>query len=172
MLDTVRIRVFVFILGPEWYGIFGASANTNIMEYENFDIRYIGQYSITNVLNVVIKYMWQRYVMAAGNATNFIPNISVLTSKHFTYYQINNGLPSAGQTMWLHHFKSLVQAFFPALNNSFNIGTYWRTYVLIGYISATCRYRPIISANRYISLAHTDVKTVLLWLEKMLGLVI
>ncbi len=62
--------------------------------------------------------------MEAGNATNFIPNISALTSKHFTYNCINNGLPSAGQTMRLHHFESLVQAFFPALNKNFNIRAY------------------------------------------------
>ncbi len=30
---------------------------------------------------------------------NFIPNIRPLNSKHFTYYLLNNGPPSAGQTM-------------------------------------------------------------------------
>ncbi len=59
--------------------------------------------------------------MEAENPTNFIPNIRVLTRKHFTYYQLNNISPSAGQTMLLHHSKSLIQAFFPALNNSFSI---------------------------------------------------
>ncbi len=37
--------------------------------------------------------------MEAGNPTNFIPNISALTSKRLTYYQLNDGPPSAGQTM-------------------------------------------------------------------------
>ncbi len=50
---------------------------------KTLDIQYIGQYSITNILNVVNKHVEQRYVMEAGNPTNFIPNISVLTSKHF-----------------------------------------------------------------------------------------
>ncbi len=54
--------------------------------------------------------------MEAGNPTKFISNVSILTSKPFTDYTI---------------FKSLVQAFFPALNNSFNIGTYQRTYMPI-----------------------------------------
>ncbi len=58
------------------------------------------------------KCVWQRYVMEAGYLTNFIPNISALNSKHFSYYQLNNGPPSTGQTTWLHHFKLLVQAFF------------------------------------------------------------
>ncbi len=34
--------------------------------------------------------------------------------KRFTYLLFDNRLPSAGQTMSLHHFKSLVQAFFLA----------------------------------------------------------
>ncbi len=46
-----------------------------------------------NILNVVIKYVWQRYMMEAGYLTNFIPNISALNSKHF-----NNKTPSTGQT--------------------------------------------------------------------------
>ncbi len=37
--------------------------------------------------------------MEAGNLTNFIPNISALNNKHFTYYQLNKGLPSTGLTM-------------------------------------------------------------------------
>ncbi len=60
--------------------------------------------------------------------TNFISNICALNSKHFTYLLLTNGPPSAGQTMKLHHLKSQVQAFYPALKNSFNIGAYWRTY--------------------------------------------
>ncbi len=59
--------------------------------------------------------------------TNFIPNISEQNSKEFTYELLNNGTPSAGQTMYLHHTKSLVQAFFLALKNNFNIGAYQRT---------------------------------------------
>ncbi len=75
--------------------------------------------------------MWQRHVLETGYPTNFIPNIIAPNSKHFTNYQLNNGLPSAGQIMWLHHFKSLVQVFFSTLKNSFNIGTYQRTNMLI-----------------------------------------
>ncbi len=32
-------------------------------------------------MNMVIKYMWQRYVTEVGYLTNFIPNISALNSK-------------------------------------------------------------------------------------------
>ncbi len=42
---------------PDRYGIFGADAHTNIRGWENSDIWYIDRYSITNILNVVIKYM-------------------------------------------------------------------------------------------------------------------
>ncbi len=72
--------------------------------------------------------------MEAGYPTNFIPNISAPNSKHFTYYQLNKELPSAGQIMWLNHFKSLVQVFFTALKkkkNSFNNSTYRTTNMLI-----------------------------------------
>ncbi len=37
--------------------------------------------------------------MKAGYLTNFIPNIGALNNKHFTYFQSNNGMPSAGQTV-------------------------------------------------------------------------
>ncbi len=50
-------------------------------------------------MNVVIKYVSQRYVMEAGYLTNFIPNIIALISKHLSYYQLNKGLPSDGQIM-------------------------------------------------------------------------
>ncbi len=46
-----------------------------------------------------------------------MPNINALNSKYFTYYQLNNGLPSAGQIKWLNHFRSLVQVLFSALKN-------------------------------------------------------
>ncbi len=65
--------------------------------------------------------------MEAGYLTNFIPNITAPNSKHFTFYQLNKGLPSAGQSTWLHNLKSRVQVFFSALKNVFNIGTYQRT---------------------------------------------
>ncbi len=35
--------------------------------------------------------------MEAGYLTNFIPNLIAPNSKHFTYYQLNKGPPSAGQ---------------------------------------------------------------------------
>ncbi len=50
------------------------------------------------------------YVMEAGYLTflrNFMPNISALSSKHCTYYVINNG-----QTTELHCFK-LAHFFWP-----------------------------------------------------------
>ncbi len=59
--------------------------------------------------------------MEAGYLTNFIPNIIALNSKRFTYYQLNEGPPSAGQITRLFHFKSLVHVFFSAFKNSFNI---------------------------------------------------
>ncbi len=102
--------------GPDRYGIFGADANNDIREQENSDI---GQYSIYNILNVVIKFVWHRYVMEEGYLTNFIPNIIVPNSKHFAYYQLNTGLPSVGQITWLHHFKLLGQVFFSALKKQF-----------------------------------------------------
>ncbi len=77
----------------------------------------------------VIFWMWlsntvcvTSYVMEAGYLTNFIANIIAPNSKHFTYYQLNKG-----QIRWLHHFRLLVQVFFSALKNNFNIGTYWKT---------------------------------------------
>ncbi len=59
--------------------------------------------------------------------TNFISNICALNSKHLLY----NKSPSAGQTTKLHNFISLVQAFFLALKNSFNVSAYQRTYTQI-----------------------------------------
>ncbi len=47
----------LYKIGPDQYGIFGADANTNIRKYENSNSLYIGWYSITNVVNVVIKYV-------------------------------------------------------------------------------------------------------------------
>ncbi len=44
--------------------------------------------------------------MEAGYLSNFIPNIIASNSKHFTYYQLYEGLTSAGQIMQLHHFES------------------------------------------------------------------
>ncbi len=57
--------------------------------------------------------------MDAGYQTNFIPNIIAPNSKHFTYYQLNKGPPSAVQITWLHHFKSLVQVFYSGLRKQF-----------------------------------------------------
>ncbi len=48
--------------------------------------------------------------------TNFIPDISEPNSKRFIYKLLNDRLPSAGQATQLYHLKSLVQAFFTALN--------------------------------------------------------
>ncbi len=45
-----------------------------------------------NILNVAVKYSWQRYVMEAGCLTSFIPNISALNSKHFTYEIMDHAL--------------------------------------------------------------------------------
>ncbi len=66
----------------------------------HYDTRYISQFSIYYVLNVVTKDLCQRFVMKAGYLTKFIPNISALTSKHFIiiYFLLNNGPPSARQT--------------------------------------------------------------------------
>ncbi len=44
-------------IGPNQYGNSGADAVNNIKEKENSDIRYVSQYSIYNILNVVIKYV-------------------------------------------------------------------------------------------------------------------
>ncbi len=85
-----------------------------------------------------------------------------LNSKHFTYYHLNNGPPSAGQTARLHHFKLVVQAFFHTLKNFFNIDAYQRTYTNID-ISAIGQYQPVILANRYISRALTG--TINKWLN-------
>ncbi len=81
------------------------------------------------------------YVIEAGYLSNLTPNIIAPNSKHFVYYHLNKEPPSAGQFMWLQHFKSLVQVFFSALKNSFNIGTCRRTNMLI----------PIYICNRPIS---------------------
>ncbi len=77
-----------YVVGPDQYGIFRAHADTvtDIKEYENSDIQYICLYSIYNILDEVIKYVWQRYVMEAGFLANFILNIRALNSKHFSYY--------------------------------------------------------------------------------------
>ncbi len=40
-----------------------------------------------------------------GKISNKVPKICALNSKHVIFYQLNNGPPSAGQTMRLHHFK-------------------------------------------------------------------
>ncbi len=50
-----------FLLGPKRYGILVTDADTDIRGYENSDIRYIDRYSIYDILNVVIKYVRQRY---------------------------------------------------------------------------------------------------------------
>ncbi len=76
-LDTDKGSTNMGFLGP---------MPVTIREWENSNIQYIKQNSIYNILNVVVKYMWQRYVMEAGYLTNFIPN-----SKRFTYYQIKQG---------------------------------------------------------------------------------
>ncbi len=80
------------------------------------------------ILNVVIQYMQQGYIMEAGYLTNFISNIGALNSQCFIYYPLNNGPPSAGQTTRSHSFKFLVEALFQALKRSFNIVIYGRTY--------------------------------------------
>ncbi len=90
--------------------------------------------------------------MEVGNPTNFIPNISELTSEHFTYDQLNDGPPSAGQITWLHHFKSLVQVFFSSLKNNFNIGTSENNYANTN-IAAIGQYQLVISGNQYIGQA-------------------
>ncbi len=58
-------------LGPDWYVIFRADADTDIREQESSNICYIGSYYvyISRQLNVVVKYLWQRYVMEAGCLT-------------------------------------------------------------------------------------------------------
>ncbi len=45
---------------------------------------------ISHISNVVI---------FVTKITNFIPNMSTLNGEHFPYYQLNYGLPSAGQTV-------------------------------------------------------------------------
>ncbi len=67
-------------------------------------------------LNIVSKYLWQSDGGRISDILrNFIPDSHALNSEHFTYWLLNKRLPSAGQTMWLHHSKSLIQAFFAAL---------------------------------------------------------
>ncbi len=82
--------------------------------------------------------------MEAGNLTNFIPNISAQTSKFFIYCQLNNGLPSAGQTMWLYNFKSQVKHFFQP----------WKMVLILAligeHIHQIGQYQTIISANWYV----------------------
>ncbi len=98
-------------LGPDWYGIFGTDADTDV-KGGKIPISNISADILINILNVVIKYVWQRYVMKARYLMNFITNIIALNSKHFTYFQSNNGPLSAGQTSGLHLFTLLVQAIF------------------------------------------------------------
>ncbi len=69
-----------FLGGPVHCGILVADVDTENKEQENFDIRHIGQCSMYSILNVVIKYEWQRKVMRAGYLRNFIPNIFALNS--------------------------------------------------------------------------------------------
>ncbi len=81
---------------PDRYGIFGANADNNNRKKENSDIRYIGQYSI--------QYAECGYqicvskICNGGRMSNKLnPNIIVEKSKHFRFYQLIKGLPSAGQ---------------------------------------------------------------------------
>ncbi len=93
---------------------------------------------------MVIKYVWQRYVMEAEHLTNLIPNITSPNS------ELNKGPLSPGQITWIHHCKSLVPVFFSALKNSFKIGTYRRINLPIPIytdISAIGWYEPIISVS-------------------------
>ncbi len=56
----VLLTVFKgLMLAPYQYGIFGANTDTRETRYkqENSNIRYISQYSLYNILNVVIKYI-------------------------------------------------------------------------------------------------------------------
>ncbi len=47
-----------------------------------------------------------------GRISHILTNISALNSKHFTYSLLNKRQPSAGQTMQLLDFKSVVKALF------------------------------------------------------------
>ncbi len=47
--------------------------------------------------------------MEARNPTNLAPNVRVPTNKHLTDYQLNNGPPSAGQTVRGRKSLQLVQ---------------------------------------------------------------
>ncbi len=61
---------------------------------------------------------------------------------------------SARQIRYLHHFKSLVHAFFPALKNSVNISTCERTNTsILIFISGTDQYQLTTLENQYIGQA-------------------
>ncbi len=78
---------------------------------------------------------------------NFIPNISALNSKRRLSIP-NYGTPSAGRTTKLHHFKSLVQAFFSSLYRFIFTHILENTYTDTD-VSTIGQYRLIILANIY-----------------------
>ncbi len=107
----------VFLKWSSWCGIFGPMPIPLLQS-----LRIPISNTSADILCIIFwmwlsKYMWQTYVMEAGYPTNFFSNHQCKKSVQ------KNGPPSAGQTMWLHHFKSPVQAFFPAVKSSFNFGT-------------------------------------------------
>ncbi len=128
-------------------GIFGADAD--IREQENYDIRYICWYNRCTILTECGYEILVTKLCNGGRKsyiwTNFIPNISAMNSKQFTFWLLNNEPPSAGQTLKLNNVKSLVSVFFPAFRESFNISSYHRTYKDINkcvrsqYWSTCCR---------------------------------
>ncbi len=79
----VQILTAAHRIVPDWYGISGADADTDIREKENSGSWYFHWYSIY-ILKEILKYVWQRYEMEAGLLRNFIPNNVALNSKHFT----------------------------------------------------------------------------------------
>ncbi len=62
---------------------------------------------------------------------------------------LNNRPPSAGQTMWLHHFKLLVQTFFPAIKNLFWYWHIWETTFVNNIISVIDKYWAIFLGPGY-----------------------
>ncbi len=66
----------LYEVGPDQYG----NADTDTRVQESFDIQYTGRYSTYSILNAVIKYARQRYVIKTEYLTNFIPNIRALNS--------------------------------------------------------------------------------------------
>ncbi len=75
---------YIYIRAWPIWDFLGADANNDIREWENYNIWYNCRYPLCNILNVVIKLVWQRYAMEVGYLTNFIPNIIAPDRKHFT----------------------------------------------------------------------------------------